>query len=140
VLNNVVGDPRSAAVVHCPRDGVEGIDGPCLFCMIKERIESRWYHKFVGVVADLRLVTKNAETVYGKGSPAWQLTNKLCEKLMNTMNGIAKALQQRREKGRTHKCMISEYGKESVALVETFASWRIESFIKCRIYEIDWIR
>jgi hypothetical protein len=34
--------------------------------------------------------------------------------------------------------MISEYGKESVALVETFASWRIESFIKRGIYEIDW--
>jgi hypothetical protein len=61
--------------------------------MIKERIESKWYRKFAGVVADLRLLTKNAGTAYGKGSPAWQLTNKLREKLMNTMNGIAKALQ-----------------------------------------------
>jgi hypothetical protein len=67
--------------------------------MIKERIESRVYRKFAGVVADLRLVTKNAGTVYEKGSPAWQLTKKLREKLMNTMNGIAKTLQQRREKG-----------------------------------------
>jgi hypothetical protein len=35
--------------------------------------------------------------------------------------------------------MISEYGNESVVLVETFASWRIESFIKRGIHEIDWI-
>jgi hypothetical protein len=42
---------------------------------------------------------KNAGTAYGNGSLEWQLTNELHAKLMNTMNGIAKALQQRREKG-----------------------------------------
>jgi hypothetical protein len=99
VLDGVAGDPRNAAVVHSPRDSVEGIGVPCSFWMIKERIESRWYRKFAGVVADLRLVTKNAGTAHEKGRPAWQLTNRLREKLLNTMNGIAKALQQRREKG-----------------------------------------
>jgi hypothetical protein len=99
VLDDVVGDPKNAAVVHCPREGVERVDVPCSFWMIKERIEGRWYRRFAGIVADLRLVTKNAGTAYGKGSPEWQLTKELPKKLMNAMNGIAKALQQRPEKG-----------------------------------------